>query len=92
MKPRGAVVYIVVSTLSATVLAGMYSVHVLIIAKADAALIAIMSGFTGTALGLLGSILSRTGSTPDHPAPVPIATADGQAISPTNPLPTDQQS
>jgi len=69
MKPNKAVVYMVVGSLATALLAGMYSTHTLIVMKADAALIAIMSGFSGTALGLLGSILSRTGSTPDNLEP-----------------------
>lgn len=43
---------------------GMILTFTLIIMRCDAALIAIMSGFTGMALGQLGSILNNTRSQP----------------------------
>jgi len=94
MTPNPKIVFIVVLSLAATVGGGMFGVYMLILKGADAALIAILAGHTGTALGGLMSILSRTGATPDphHSAGTQrLATADGQPVSKDNPLPTDPQ-
>lgn len=70
MYPNPKIVYIVVLSLSGAMFGGMYATYTLIMEDRDAALIAIMSGFTGTALGGLLSILNRTGSTAESSAPI----------------------
>lgn len=65
MTPNPKIVFIVVCSLSVALFGGMLATYLLIVQAADAALIAIISGHTGTALGGLLSILSRTGATAD---------------------------
>lgn len=70
MIPNPKVVFIVVLSLAGSLFCGMLATYLLILARVDAALIAIMSGFTGTALGGLLSILNRTGGTSEQPLEV----------------------
>ena len=94
MTPNPKIVFIVVLSLAGAVGGGMFATYMLIMNQADAALIAIISGHTGTALGGLMSILSRTGATSDPAHPVPASgtqlVADGKPVSKDNPLPTNE--
>lgn len=59
-----SIVKMVISTLAAFAFLGLAGTIYLVIIKADAALIAVVSGLTGTALGMVGSVLNKTDSAP----------------------------
>ena len=61
--PQSVIILILVA-LIITLWGGVASVVVLILHKADPALIAIVSGFAGTALGQLGGMLNNTRTAP----------------------------
>lgn len=85
MTPNPKIVFIVVCSLSLALFGGMLATYFLIIQDKDAALIAIISGHTGTALGGLLSILSRTGATADK-APSKVEVTN----TVKNPVPTEE--
>lgn len=90
MTPNPKIVFIVVCSLSMALFGGMLATYLLIIQDADAALIAIISGHTGTALGGLLSILSRTGATPDSatpPKPIEVIAPPGEPLEVTETKP-----
>ena len=62
-----SVILLILIALIITLWGGVASVVLLILYKADPALIAIVSGFAGTALGNLGGMLNNTRT----PQPVP---------------------
>lgn len=82
MSTNPKIIFIVVISLSAIVFAGLAMTFLLIQAKADAALVAIISGHTGTALGGLMSILNNTRTQPDSPVSTVIKNP------PDDPVPT----
>jgi hypothetical protein len=64
------IVAVITYALVFIVLSGMLGVYLLIVGKSDPALIAVLSGHTGTALGGLMSMLNNTRSgSPDEPVP-----------------------
>lgn len=64
-EPR--VILVVVVALFAIVVLGFVGTFWLILQKCEGSLIAVFSGLTGTALGMLGSLLNNTRTTPPVP-------------------------
>lgn len=90
MTTNPKIVFIVVIAMALFCAGGMIGVFVLILHKADAALIAILSGFTGTAMGQLGSVLNNTRTTPPEPTPTPVATPVEVINTPEKPVQTQE--
>ena len=65
--PQSVIILILVA-LIITLWGGVTAVVYLIVIKAEPALIAIVSGFAGTALGQLGGMLNNTRTSPGSPA------------------------
>ncbi len=59
-----SIIRMVILSLSGAMFIGILSTVYLITIKADAALVAVVAGFTGTALGQIGSVLNNTRSAP----------------------------
>ncbi len=80
MSTHPRIIFIIVCAMAAYVPLGMLAVFLLILWKADPALIAVMAGFVGTALGGLMSMLNNTRTQGADPA-APIKT---EIVNPTS--------
>lgn len=85
MSTRPHIIAIVVLTLALTVFLGMAGVFFLIREKSDPALIAVMAGFVGTALGGVLSLLNNT-RTPGADDATPVTVTN----PPSQPIPTEE--
>lgn len=85
MSTRPHIILIVVVTLALTVFLGMVAVFILIREKSDPALIAVMAGFVGTALGGVLSLLNNT-RTPGAGEVTPVEVTNRR----TEPIPTEE--
>lgn len=86
MSTQIGIIRIVVLTLALTVFFGMGGVFVLIRERADPALIAVMAGFVGTALGGVLSLLNNTRTA----GPVETSTPVTVTNTPLEPIPTEE--
>lgn len=83
MSTKPHIIIMIVISMALFVAMGMVGVFLLILWKCDPGLIAIMAGFTGTALGQLGGMLNNTRTAGGPPESVTVANA------PSNPVPTE---
>jgi len=67
--PQSVIILILIA-LIVTLWGGVFAVVYLIIIKAEAALVAIVAGFAGTALGQLGGMLNNTRTSRNDPLPM----------------------
>lgn len=85
MSTQIGIIRIVVLTLALTVFCGMAGVFVLIRERADPALIAVMAGFLGTALGGVLSLLNNTRTPGSVEGSTPVEVTN----PPSKPIPTE---
>jgi hypothetical protein len=82
MSTNPKIIFIVVLSMALFCVLGMVGCFLLIVWKLDPGLIAIMAGFTGTAMGQLGGMLNNTRTQASEPTQTQIVN------TPANPVPT----